>query len=148
MTVFEVDESSGLPVWVQLRNRFVYLINTGYYKAGDQLPSVRSLAAETAINYNTVSKVYINLEHDGYVMSIRGKGVFVRSTGAKKQDDTKKVADAILEDAIKRCQTLGMSLDEVKLRMFDVAQKVQEDSRSLASEKRELYEGNGSQADD
>lgn len=148
MTVFEVDESSGLPVWVQLRNRFVYLINTGYYKAGDQLPSVRSLAAETAINYNTVSKVYINLEHDGYVMSIRGKGVFVRNTGAKKQDDTKKVADAILEDAIKRCQTLGMSLDEVKLRMFDVAQKVQEDSRSLASEKRELYEGKGSQTDD
>ncbi|MFR1639196.1 MAG: GntR family transcriptional regulator [Eggerthellaceae bacterium] len=67
MSLFEIDESSGLPVWVQLRNRFVYLIKTGHYKPGDQLPSVRTLAAEAAINYNTVSKVYVNLEHDGYV---------------------------------------------------------------------------------
>ena len=50
---FEIDESSGLPVWVQLRNRFVYLIKTGHYQPGDQLPSVRTLAAEAAINYNT-----------------------------------------------------------------------------------------------
>ena len=62
MALFEIDESSGLPVWVQLRNRFVYLIKTGYYQPGDQLPSVRTLAAEAAINYNTVSKVYVNLE--------------------------------------------------------------------------------------
>ena len=73
MALFEIDESSGLPVWVQLRNRFVYLIKTGHYQPGDQLPSVRTLAAEAAINYNTVSKVYINLEHDGYVESVRGK---------------------------------------------------------------------------
>ena len=78
MALFEIDESSGLPVWVQLRNRFVYLIKTGHYQPGDQLPSVRTLAAEAAINYNTVSKVYINLEHDGYVESVRGRGVFVR----------------------------------------------------------------------
>ncbi len=49
MALFEIDESSGLPVWVQLRNRFVYLIKTGYYQPGDQLPSVRTLAAEAAI---------------------------------------------------------------------------------------------------
>lgn len=52
MALFEIDESSGLPVWVQLRNRFVYLIKTGHYQPGDQLPSVRTLAAEAAINYN------------------------------------------------------------------------------------------------
>ena len=45
MALFEIDESSGLPVWVQLRNRFVYLIKTGHYQPGDQLPSVRTLAA-------------------------------------------------------------------------------------------------------
>ena len=74
MALFEIDESSGLPVWVQLRNRFVYLIKTGYYQPGDQLPSVRTLAAEAAINYNTVSKVYVNLESDGYVESVARPG--------------------------------------------------------------------------
>ena len=83
MALFEIDESSGLPVWVQLRNRFVYLIKTGHYQPGDQLPSVRTLAAEAAINYNTVSKVYVNLESDGYVESVRGRGVFVRDIGAR-----------------------------------------------------------------
>ena len=73
MALFEIDESSGLPVWVQLRNRFVYLIKTGHYQPGDKLPSVRTLAAEAAINYNTVSKVYVNLESDGYVESVRGR---------------------------------------------------------------------------
>ena len=91
MALFEIDESSGLPVWVQLRNRFVYLIKTGYYQPGDQLPSVRTLAAEAAINYNTVSKVYVNLESDGYVESVRGRGVFVRDIGGKA-DDVRSIA--------------------------------------------------------
>ncbi len=140
MTLFEVDESSGLPVWVQLRNRFVFLISTGHYQPGDQLPSVRRLAAETSINYNTVSKVYINLEHDGYVMSVRGKGVFVRDIGDKKRDDTSAVAEAVIEDSIRRCIMMGMSIDEIKLRMLDVAQRLKEESRNLTNEKKALYE--------
>ena len=60
--IFEVDESSDLPIWVQLRNRITYLIRTGYFKSGDQLPSVRSVAADAGINYNTVTKAYRDLE--------------------------------------------------------------------------------------
>ena len=92
MALFEIDESSGLPVWVQLRNRFVYLIKTGHYQPGDQLPSVRTLAAEAAINY------------------------------------------------IKRCLALGMTLDEIMLRMIDVAHRVQQDVEGGASMRRGLYE--------
>lgn len=100
MALFEIDESSGLPVWVQLRNRFVYLIKTGHYQPGDQLPSVRTLAAEAAINYNTVSKVYVNLESDGYVESVRGRGVFVRDIGGKA-DDVRSIADTEIEGCIR-----------------------------------------------
>ena len=116
MALFEIDESSGLPVWVQLRNRFVYLIKTGYYQPGDQLPSVRTLAAEAAINYNTVSKVYVNLESDGYVESVRGRGVFVRS-----------IADTEIEGCIRRCLALGMTIDEVTLRMMDVTHRLKDE---------------------
>ncbi len=126
MALFEIDESSGLPVWVQLRNRFVYLIKTGYYRPGDQLPSVRTLAAEAAINYNTVSKVYVNLESDGYVESIRGRGVFVRDIGSRG-DDVLSVADTEIEGCIRRCLALGMSIDDVKLRLIDVAHRIQDE---------------------
>ena len=126
MALFEIDESSGLPVWVQLRNRFVYLIKTGHYQPGDQLPSGRTLAAEAAINYNTVSKVYVNLESDGYVESIRGRGVFVRDIGSRG-DDVLSVADTEIEGCIRRCLALGMSIDDVKLRLIDVAHRIQDE---------------------
>ena len=87
MFPFEVDSTTDVPLWVQLRQRLVYLINSGYFKPGDQLPTVRGLASEISINYNTVSKVYINLEHDGYVESVRGRGVFVRDIGKLAADD-------------------------------------------------------------
>jgi len=146
MALFEIDESSGLPVWVQLRNRFVYLIKTGHYQPGDQLPSVRTLAAEAAINYNTVSKVYINLEHDGYVESVRGRdsvgapGVFARDIGKLAADDVQSIADTEIEESIKRCLALGMTLDEIMLRMIDVAHRVQQDVEGGASMRRGLYE--------
>ena len=146
MALFEIDESSGLPVWVQLRNRFVYLIKTGHYQPGDQLPSVRTLGAgaghpvSAAINYNTVSKVYINLEHDGYVESVRGRGVFVRDIGKLAADDVQSIADTEIEESIKRCLALGMTLDEIMLRMIDVAHRVQQDVEGGASMRRGLYE--------
>ena len=126
MALFEIDESSGLPVWVQLRNRFVYLIKTGHYQPGDKLPSLRTLAAESSINYNTVSKFYVNLESDGYVESIRGRGVFVRDIGSRG-DDVLSVADTEIEGCIRRCLALGMSIDDVKLRLIDVAHRIQDE---------------------
>ncbi len=140
MALFQIDESSGLPVWVQLRNRFVYLIKTGHYKPGDQLPSVRTLAAEAAINYNTVSKVYINLEHDGYVKSVRGRGVFVCDIGDVAADDVQSIADTEIEESIKRCLSLGMTIDEVTLRMIDVAHRIQQEGDDGTSMRRGLYE--------
>ena len=131
MALFEIDESSGLPVWVQLRNRFIYLIKTGHYQPGEQLPSVRALAAEAAINYNTVSKVYQDLETAGYVKSVRGKGVFVTERVPAKEDgrNVREVAETEIRDCIKRCMLLGMSLDEVKLAMMDAVMKIQFDDR-------------------
>ena len=65
--LFVVDESSDLPIWAQLRNRFTFLIRSGSLKEGEQLPSVRSLAAQAHINYNTVARAYRDLELAGLV---------------------------------------------------------------------------------
>ena len=113
MALFEIDESSGLPVWVQLRNRFVCLIKTGYYQPGDQLPSVRTLAAEAAINYNTVSKVYQSLEEDGYIVSKRRLGAFVADVSDKPGVSAEVTAEIVTAEYLKRCQELGMSLEDI-----------------------------------
>ena len=83
-------------------------------------------AAEAAINYNTVSKVYVNLESDGYVESVRGRGVFVRDIGGKA-DDVRSIADTEIEGCIRRCLALGMTIDEVTLRMMDVTHRLKDE---------------------
>ena len=107
MALFEIDESSGLPVWVQLRNRFVYLIKTGHYQPGDQLPSVRTLAAEAAINYNTVSKVYQDIERDGYIASKRGRGTYVLRPPVST-DGPDYVVRGLAEEYVRQCRELGV----------------------------------------
>ena len=77
MENFSIDERSGVPIWVQLRNRLVYLIQTGRYQPGDQLPTVHEMAVNLNINYNTVNKVYRSMETSGLIMSKRGRGTFV-----------------------------------------------------------------------
>ena len=74
---FELDYNSGLPVWIQVKNRIAYLIGSGEYKAGDQLPTVRSLAVDLDISYNTVNRAYMDLEREGYISTRKGRGTFV-----------------------------------------------------------------------
>ena len=87
--IFHVDETSDLPIWAQLRNRIAYLIRTGFFAAGDQLPSVRSLAADASINYNTVTKAYRDLELSRLIVSVRGRGMFVQKTSRRKTTTSK-----------------------------------------------------------
>ena len=113
MEVFEIDERSSVPIWLQLKNRLVYLISSGYYKPGDKLPTVRDLAITLKINYNTVNKVYQSLLHDGYLMAHRGRGTFVcdiAQPDAPKQDSP---ADNVIDIMIKQCLELGVPLDDI-----------------------------------
>ena len=76
-SIFEVDEASDLPIWVQLRNRMAYLIRTGQLKGGEQLPSIRSLSAYAKITYNTVSKAYRDLELEKLIVTVRDRYAYL-----------------------------------------------------------------------
>lgn len=111
--LFELDDKSSLPIWLQLKNRFIYLIQSGYYLPGDQLPTVRGLAADIEINYNTVSKVYKSLEEDGYIASKHRQGAFVCDVSDKLGTSVASTADMVTAEYINRCLELGMTLEEI-----------------------------------
>ena len=113
MFPFEIDETSDLPLWVQLRQRIAYLITSGYFKPGEKLPTVRGLASEISINYNTVNKAYLSLVSDGFLESTRGRGVFVTDIAQKVDADEVDRVTALLDDCIEACREAGMSLDEI-----------------------------------
>ncbi|WP_165170845.1 GntR family transcriptional regulator [Adlercreutzia sp. ZJ242] len=135
MFPFEVDEQSDLPLWVQLRQRLIYLINSGYFKPGDQLPTVRGLASDISINYNTVNKAYLSLVSDGYLESARGRGVFVRDLAAEVGEEFGQDVEAVMDEFINACRDLGLSYDDmlariahrVKQRKFEEAHAAQGD---------------------
>lgn len=135
--LFFVDKTSDLPVWVQLRNRIAYLIRTGRYTAGDQLPSVRSLAAEACINYNTVTKAYRDLELSGLITSVRGRGVFVQKN-AESDCEATETADALFENCLQEYRACGMSFSDVRERIIS---KIDEQERKAlaAEEERRQY---------
>lgn len=110
-----LDENSGIPLWLQLRNRIIYLITSGAYEVGEKLPTVREMAVELGINYNTVSKVYQDVERDGYIVSKRGKGTFVHDGYLKSGNGDVAVdaADALADMFIQQCRELGMPRNEI-----------------------------------
>lgn len=110
--LFEIDDDSGIPIWIQLRNRLMYLIDSGHYQNGDRLPTVRALAADMNVNYHTVNKVYTSLEHDGYISSKRGRGAFVCKEASVGEEPG--AGEVVLAEAVRQCLELGMSAADVR----------------------------------
>ena len=81
MTALEHEDS---PVYLKLRAIIAAAILRGQYRAGDQLPSVRALAAEHGANPLTVAKAYQSFQDDGYVEVRRGVGMFVLPGAAER----------------------------------------------------------------
>lgn len=75
--MFVIDTHSKVPVFEQLKKQILEFISIGVLSANDQLPSVRTLATHVGVNPNTVSKAYQELELQGYVYTVKGRGCFV-----------------------------------------------------------------------
>lgn len=99
---FELDYNGGLPVWIQIKNRIAYLIGSGEYRAGDKLPTVRALAVDLDISYNTVNRAYIDLEREGHITTRRGRGTFVAesSSGTVVDNSIELLADELIRTAL------------------------------------------------
>ena len=134
--IFHVDDTSDLPIWAQLRNRIAYLIRTGYFAAGEQLPSVRSLAADASINYNTVTKAYRDLELSGLIVSVRGRGMFVQKNVSTNDEKTEAI-DALLEDCVRQYRSHGMSYQDIRDRMGALVNDLESKVREAEEERRQ-----------
>lgn len=108
-----IDSDSGIPLWLQLRNRLIYLIASGRFKSGDKLPTVRELAVDLGVNYNTVSKVYQDIERDGYIVSKRGKGTFVAERGPVEAAAAKSEVEFLADEFIRQCRELGVPRQDI-----------------------------------
>jgi GntR family transcriptional regulator len=84
---FRLDRNSGVPPSSQLINQIRLAIRRGNLCPGDQLPTVREVVDQLAINHNTVHRAYRALEHEGLLEGRWGKGTFIRQSLPEIPDD-------------------------------------------------------------
>ncbi len=91
--MFQIDFKSGKPVYLQLVDQIRYAAASGGLRPGEPLPSIRPLAEELRVNRNTIAKAYAELESQGVIETIPGKGCFLKENNSPF---TKQVKNKLL----------------------------------------------------
>lgn len=107
-----IDYKDARPIYEQIVERFQLLILKGVLEPDSKMPSVRNLAVELSINPNTIQKAYAELERQGFIYTIKGRGNFVSYNSSllelKKQEIFKE-----LETVLKGADEIGMTETEM-----------------------------------
>ena len=109
-----ISNQSGKPIYEQIAEQIKALIISGELQEGDVLPSMRLLAKELRISVITTKRAYEELEREGFLTSITGKGSFVagKNTEFLKEEQLRKV-EGHLQEAVKAAQLCGMEKQEL-----------------------------------
>ena len=114
MIEFYLDPRSGVATYLQIVQQVKEALRLGTIDVGDQLPTVREVVADLAVNPNTVAKAYRDLEREGLVVARQGRGTFVASTLAPASLRHHDALRAGLERWIAAAEAAG--LDEESIR--------------------------------
>jgi GntR family transcriptional regulator len=112
----EISFTSHVPIYVQLTDQIKHKIATGDLKPGDQLPTVRQLAADLRVNFNTIARGYRILDEEGIISTQHGRGTFILELQSEEQAETllKDVLRQLTSSYLFESQRLGYSAEEVK----------------------------------
>ena len=119
-TVFrKPNPSSGVPIYVQLKEQIRHGIETGALSSGDQLPGIRSLAETLVINPNTVIRVYRELEQEGVLEIRHGLGAFIAAR-RRSRSKTEEMRDAqqLVREFVDNLKEQGLDEGEIR-RLFE-----------------------------
>ena len=99
--IFQVDFKSGKPVYLQLVDQIRYAAASGALRSGEPLPSIRPLAEELRVNRNTIAKAYTELESQGVIETIPGKGCFLKKSDSPFNKQVRqKLLAAEIDEAV------------------------------------------------
>ena len=110
---FQLTFKSGKPVYLQMLDQVKAAAASGVLRDGDPLPSIRPLAEELRINRNTVAKAYAELEAQGIIQTLAGKGCFVRAASSPLRKDARmRLVSEKIDDAVVQAHHLQIDKTE------------------------------------
>ena len=122
MNIF-IDNKSGMPIYDQIYSQIKAQIIGGDLKEDDALPSIRSLAKDLRISVITTKRAYEELEKEGFIYTVAGKGSFVAPKNVEllREENLKKIED-YMQEIRRLAQTCGLSLEDI-IEMFHVLEE-------------------------
>lgn len=110
-----ISNSSDKPIYEQITIQIKTMVMNGQLKEGDPLPSMRTLAKELRISVITTKRAYEDLEKDGFITTVVGKGSFVKAADTRLVREEKlKQIEELLSKAVSTAQQSGISREEIE----------------------------------
>ncbi len=111
--MIHLDYRDTRPIYQQIKDGLRRLMVTGVLREGDRLPSVRQLATELTINPNTIARAYSELETEGFVCTVTGKGTFVAEG---KEQNTARIRELTekVRPVLQELRELGMKKEDLE----------------------------------
>lgn len=133
-----IEAHSKLPIYVQIEQQVRALVAAGRLRPGDQLPTIRQLATDLRVNYNTVARAYLDLDREGVISTQQGRGTFV--AGLPEEHTARSLRDeklrSILRSSLEEARHLGYEAGEITAVLEgELAQWLEENGRSHQEEK-------------
>src|SRR5579871_4643375 len=118
---FRLDPHSGVPVYRQIIDQVTGGMAAGVLSAGDQLPTVRQVAVDLAINPNTVVRAYRELEIRGLLETQQGTGTFISENKVKRDDvERQRQLDQLVSDFVGRAGASGFTIQDLLDQLRDL----------------------------
>ena len=104
-----IDKNAPIPIHDQIKDQIVGLIHSRQLQPGDQLPTIRALSIELAVNFNTVAHAYHELDGEGFIETRRGAGTFVAGTPSEAEMDAlrAKMLEKLITGLLAEARRLG-----------------------------------------
>ena len=111
----KIDFRSGEPIYVQIMEQIRQMVATGELQQGDQLPTVRQMATELRVNFNTVARAYRMLDEAGLISTQQGRGTYIWETPSEETNARLRQQGLaeLTKNFFKDVQRLGYNRDEV-----------------------------------
>lgn len=108
-----VDKASGIPLYIQVKTQIMFLIKKGTLRVGHKMPTERELSKQLGVSRNTISAAYNELETNGVLKSIRGRGTFVAEEAITwKNEDCRKKLNKFVDLALEEAIEVGIDPDD------------------------------------
>jgi GntR family transcriptional regulator len=128
--LFRLDTASGVPFYRQIIDQVLLAVADGRLTRGTQLPTVRQLAVDLAVNLNTVAKAYREMEIRGIVDTQQGTGTFVSTRRAQRRSgERRRALEGLVDRFVSLAASSGFSLDELAEALTERAEKAEKDRR-------------------